>query len=71
MQCLQPVAEDKPKSAWRCSFCLDHHETTTISLEEESFIERRGRKRSSLKSRRYNTHLYLIINIYVNKIIKL
>lgn len=53
MQCLQPPADDKPKSAWRCSFCLDHHETTNISIEEEPLIERRGRKKSSLKSQRY------------------
>jgi len=45
MQCLQPPAGDKPKSAWRCSFCLDHHETTNISIEEESYTERRGKKK--------------------------
>lgn len=55
MQCLQPPAEDKPKSAWRCSFCLDHHETTHISIEAEP-IERRGRKKSSLKNKRYITN---------------
>lgn len=52
MQCLQPPAEEKPKSAWRCSFCLDHHEIANISIENESFSERRGRKKSSLKNSR-------------------
>lgn len=52
MQCLQPPAVDKPKSAWRCSFCLDHHDTP-ISMEIEPFEERRGRKKSSLKNQRY------------------
>lgn len=52
MQCLQPPAEAKPKSAWRCSFCLDHHEITNISIETEPLEERRGRKKSSLKNQR-------------------
>lgn len=51
MQCLQPVVDDKPKSAWRCSFCLDHHETINISIEEP-YIERKGKKKSSLKNQR-------------------
>jgi len=65
MQCLQPPAEDKPKSAWRCSFCLDHHETTIISIEEP-LLERKGKK-SSLKNQRYCNiiciYYYLIIQI--------
>ncbi|XP_050429991.1 histone acetyltransferase KAT6B isoform X2 [Adelges cooleyi] len=52
MQCLQPPADEKPKSAWRCSFCLDHHEITNITIEKEPLSERRGRKRSSLKIQR-------------------
>ncbi|XP_050534084.1 histone acetyltransferase KAT6B isoform X1 [Daktulosphaira vitifoliae] len=51
MQCLQPSADDKPKSAWRCSFCLDHHDITKISIEEPVSVKR-GRKRSSLKIQR-------------------
>lgn len=63
MQCLQPPAEDKPKSAWRCSFCLDRHETINISIEEEPFVvERRGKKKSSLKIQRY---VYLMELIYI------
>lgn len=51
MQCLQPPADDKPKSAWRCSFCLDHHETTIVELEP--LTERKGKRKSSQKNRRY------------------
>lgn len=58
MECLQPPAGDKPKSAWRCSFCLDHHETTHISIEVESYTERRGKKKSSLKNQKYVIKLY-------------
>ena len=60
MQCLQPPVVDKPKLAWRCSFCLDHHDTT-ISMVEEPFEECRGRKKSSLKNQRYVNKL----NIYI------
>lgn len=58
MQCLQPPAEDKPKSAWRCSFCLDHHDTSNISIEVESYTARRGKKKSSLKNQKYVVTLY-------------
>lgn len=70
MQCLQPPAEDKPKSAWRCSFCLDHHETI-ISIEEP-LIVKSGRKKSSLKNQRYiinKIHIYilLLLLLFINK----
>lgn len=68
MQCLQPAAEDKPKSAWRCSFCLDRHETVNISIEEEPCVERRGRKKSSLNIQRYVYLMELMLYfIQVNK----
>jgi hypothetical protein len=71
MQCLQPPAGDKPKSAWRCSFCLDHHETTNISIEEESYTERRGKKKSSLKNQKYVVTLafFFFLNCLTEKLI--
>lgn len=65
MQCLQPPAEDKPKSAWQCSFCLNHYNTTNNFLEKQPYFKKRGRKKSCLKNKRYTNQS----NIRFTKII--
>ncbi|XP_022160527.1 histone acetyltransferase KAT6B-like isoform X2 [Myzus persicae] len=51
LQCLQPpAASDKPKSVWRCSFCLDNPDTIVSAIEVEPFGELEGRKKTSLET---------------------
>jgi len=70
-ECLQPRVDvvDKPRSAWRCSFCIYYDYDTAASTKAEPFDKRQGGEKSSLKIKRYIMLINLILMLLPSSVV--